>query len=494
MKNVVAYCRVSTNKEDQINSFEAQKIFFTEYAEKNNLNLIKIYADEGITGTSTKKRIEFNQMMSDSEKKIFDTVLVKDVSRLARNTVDLLQSIRKLKSLSIEVVFITADMTAYDGNSELLLTMLGAVAQEESVNMSKRVKFGKQRNAVKGKVPNLCYGYIKTKGDYFNLQINDNEAEIVKEIFDLYVNQGYGTHKIAKSLNNRGLTSLRGVQWTVTSVSRILKNKIYAGYIINQKVEVADIFTQKRRMREKTEWIEVENQNLKIIPLELWEQAQQINEHNNQIPTIKQLRKKRSNTHLFSTLITCPVCGYSFRRFKREYKNNSRIWWGCSGRNHYGIDYCHNSTTIDENELITELDRYFSELVSHKEDMIKDIIHRLENDDNNKSNVALESELATLNKKRQKQKQMFEADIIDIDELKKQIIVIDKRIKEIEIELNQTKSKEEIKILATDYYKLFSEQFSKFVSVAYMTNAELKQLIKQIIADENENIEIELNL
>ena len=125
MKDVVAYCRVSTNKDDQVNSFEAQKAFFTEYAEKNNLNLIRIYADKGITGTSTKKRIEFNQMMQDSEREIFDTILVKDVSRLARNTVDLLDSVRKLKALNIEVIFITADMTTYSKDSELLLTMLG---------------------------------------------------------------------------------------------------------------------------------------------------------------------------------------------------------------------------------------------------------------------------------------------------------------------------------------------------------------------------------
>ena len=494
MKDVVAYCRVSTNKDDQVNSFEAQKAFFTEYAEKNNLNLIRIYADKGITGTSTKKRIEFNQMMQDSEREIFDTILVKDVSRLARNTVDLLDSVRKLKALNIEVIFITADMTTYSKDSELLLTMLGAVAQEESVNMSKRVKFGKQRNAIKGKVPNLCYGYIKTKGDYFNLKINNIEAEIVKEIFDLYVNQGYGSHKISKILNNRGLTSLRGVPWTVTSVSRILKNKIYAGYVINQKVEVKDIFTKKRQQKDREEWIEVENPNLRIIPLELWEQAQKVNENNNENPAIKQLRIRRSNKHLFSTLIVCSVCGYSFRRFEKKYKTHSKIWWGCSGRNHYGADYCCNTTKIIESELIEQLDNYFSGFKLNKANMIKMIENQIESsNDINKSNTALESERNTLVNRIEKYKQMFVAEIIKIDELERINNECKKRIKQIDLELNKT-TNNDVKKCTVDYCNLISEQFSKFVSVEDMTNTELKRLINHIIVDENENVNINLNL
>ena len=143
MNNVVAYCRVSTEKTDQLNSFKAQKDFFAEYAKINGLNLVHIYADEGISGTKTKNRKEFNQMMRDSEAGMFNTVLVKDISRLARNTVDLLQSIRKLKALNIDTRFITANMATL-GESEFMLTIFGALAQEESANMSKRVKFGKK--------------------------------------------------------------------------------------------------------------------------------------------------------------------------------------------------------------------------------------------------------------------------------------------------------------------------------------------------------------
>ena len=194
--NIAAYCRVSTDKEDQLNSLEAQKNFFAEYTKRTGDSLIKLYADEGISGTKIKNRKEFLKMISDAERGLFDLVVVKDISRFARNTVDLLQSVRKLKSLGIETQFLTANMTNM-GNSEFVLTIFGALAQEESANTSKRVKFGKRINAEKGKVPNIVYGYDKTIGEYFDMSINESEAEIVKEIFRLYSQEGYGAAKIA---------------------------------------------------------------------------------------------------------------------------------------------------------------------------------------------------------------------------------------------------------------------------------------------------------
>ena len=140
---VVAYCRVSTNKEEQLDSLESQQKFFGEYSKRNGYSLIKIYADEGKSGTKMKNRTELLKMLSDANKGLFDVVLIKDVSRLARNTLDFLTSIRKLKALGIKVIFVNYDQTSSD-SSEFMLTMLSAIAQEESANISKRVKFGKK--------------------------------------------------------------------------------------------------------------------------------------------------------------------------------------------------------------------------------------------------------------------------------------------------------------------------------------------------------------
>lgn len=491
MKNVVAYCRVSTNKDDQLNSFEAQKEFFTEYSKQNNYNLIRIYADEGITGTSTKKRKEFNEMMNDSKKGIFECVLVKDISRFARNTVDCLQSIRELSARDINVKFITSYMNTIEGN-ELTLTMLAAMAQEESANMSKRVKFGKRINAEKGKVPNSCYGYIKTKGDYFNLQINESEAEVVREVFDLYVNKGYGTHKISKVLNDRGLTSLRGVAWSTTAVSRLLKNKIYAGYVINGRTEVKDFIEKTRRIRDESEWFEVEKPDLRIIPLGLWEKAQNINKSNNSgLETT--IHKKRSNKHLFSTLISCSCCGYSFRRVQNKRKDHIRTYWCCSGRNHHGAEYCRNMTIIMEDELIENINNYFLSLIEDKQKFVSNIISQYKREQPENSDTALNKRFGVLQKKKQKQIQMFENDIITIEELKERTADIDRQIAKIRLELDIAETPEDIEKKLNQLYHKLSENFDKYSSVANMTNSELKTLIRSITADENGNINIELN-
>ena len=270
--NIAAYCRVSTDKSDQLNSLEAQKEFFSEYTKRTGDTLVRLYADEGISGTKIKNRKEFLRMMSDAEHGLFDMVVVKDISRFARNTVDLLQNVRKLKSLGIETQFLTANMTSM-GNSEFVLTIFGALAQEESANTSKRVKFGKKMNAEKGRVPNIVYGYDKTIGDYFNLAINKEEAKVIRQIYQWYTEEGYGAAKIANMLNEKGLTTKRNCKWSQNAICRILTNEIYTGKIINGKQEVTDFLTGQRADKDETEWMVVERPELRIIDDQTFEKA-----------------------------------------------------------------------------------------------------------------------------------------------------------------------------------------------------------------------------
>lgn len=273
--NVAAYCRVSTDKSDQLNSLEAQKKFFMEYTKKHDYNLIKLYADEGISGTKIKNRKEFQRLMRDAKNGLFDMVVVKDISRFARNTVDLLQSIGTLKALGIETTFLTANMTVL-GQSEFVLTIFGALAQEESANTSKRVKFGKKMNAEKGRVPNIVYGYDKTIGDYFHLEINQKEAEIVRQIFTWYTEEGYGANKIASMLNERKLKTKRNCNWSQNAVCRILRNELYTGLVINGREEVKDFLTGVRQEKEESEWFVNERLELKIIEQEQFDKAKNI--------------------------------------------------------------------------------------------------------------------------------------------------------------------------------------------------------------------------
>ena len=359
--NIAAYCRVSTEKEDQLNSLEAQKNFFKEYTDRSGDRLVKLYADEGLSGTKIKNRKQFLKMMTDAESGLFDMVVVKDISRFARNTVDLLQNIRKLKSLGIETQFLTANMTSM-GNSEFVLTVFGALAQEESANTSKRVKFGKKINAEKGRVPNIVFGYDKTIGDYFNLTINKAEADVVRRIYRWYLNEGYGAAKIAAMLNARGIKTKRGCEWSQNAVCRILENELYTGKIVNGKEEVSDFLTGKRTFKNEDEWYVTDRPDLRIISDEDFAEAGRLKSDRGKKFRVD--KERHSNQHLFSTLIKCKDCGWSFRRCVRTYKN-TYVRWVCSGHNR-GADSCPNAVSVDENELIEVIEQYFVNILKSK--------------------------------------------------------------------------------------------------------------------------------
>ena len=495
--NVVAYCRVSTEKQDQLNSLEVQKNFFVEYAEKNKHNLVKVYADEGISGTKIKKRMEFQRLMRDAEKGLFDMVVVKDISRFARNTVDFLQSIRKLKALGIETTFLTANMTVL-GNSEFVLTIFGALAQEESANISKRVKFGKKVNAEKGRVPNFVYGYDKKIGDYFNLEINKTEANVVKEIYDWYSNEGYGGAKIAKMLNTRGIKTKRGYNWTQHSIVRILNNELYTGKIINGKEEVADFLTGVRREKEESEWMITERLDLKIIEQDQFEKVQAIVYSRNQSFTND--KERQSNKHLFSTIIKCKECGWSYRRTVRKYKN-TYIKWVCSGRNGKGVDSCPNSIVLDEEELIQTMETYLIEMSKTKNEVINKIIKDFTRvykakDDNEEYEKELKNELNKLKKTREKYMDMYTDDLISRLELNEKTGYMRERIEKIEndlkmVEYNLNKGDQLEDLIKETFQVIESVDLNSMKNV---TNAQLKQIIKKIEVDKDGNVDIYLRL
>lgn len=493
--NIAAYCRVSTDKEDQLNSLEAQKAFFAEYTTRTGDTLIRLYADEGISGTKIKNRKEFLRMMSDAEHGLFDMVVVKDISRFARNTVDLLQNVRKLKSLGIETQFLTANMTSM-GNSEFVLTIFGALAQEESANTSKRVKFGKKMNAEKGRVPNIVYGYNKTIGDYFNLEINQEEAAIIRQIYQWYTKEGYGAAKISNKLNERGLKTKRNCRWSQNAVCRILTNELYTGKIINGKQEVADFLTGRRTDKEETDWMVVERPDLRIIEPETYEKAQQILQSRNKAFNIK--HERQSNKYLFSTLIKCKECGWSFRRTVRTYKN-TYVRWVCSGHNGRGADSCPNAVTVDEEELIQALQEYFAEMLKQKKNVIQNVVREFQRiykakDENIEYEKELNQQLARLQKTRQKYMDMYTDDLISREELNTKIGGMRKEIERLENELKMvsyhlTKGEQLEHILGNTF-----KAVEDIVDVHQMTNEQLKQIIKKIEVDKEGNVDIFLRL
>lgn len=493
--NIAAYCRVSTDKDDQLNSLDAQKRFFTEYTEKSGHALVRIYADEGISGTKIKNRKEFLRLMQDARQGVFDMVVVKDISRFARNTVDFLQSIRELKSLGVETTFLTANMTVL-GNSEFVLTIFGALAQEESANTSKRVKFGKKMNAEKGRVPNIVYGYDKTIGDYFNLAINQEEAAVIRQIYQWYIQEGYGAAKIANMLNERGYKTKRNCQWSQNATCRILTNELYTGKIINGKQEVTDFLTGQRAQKDETEWMVADRPDLRIIEPELFDKAQEI--MGNRGRMFKVNKERQSNKHLFSTLIKCKECGWSFRRTVRTYKN-TYVRWVCSSHNGKGADNCPNAVTVDEDELIEALETYFKELLREKGKVIRNVtqeftrIYKAKHD-NEHYEKELRDRLSKLGRSRQKYMDMYADDLITRQELnekiggsKEEIARIENELKLVEYNINKGDQLESI------IRRTFST-IEDIVSVRDMTNAQLRQIIQKIEVDKDGNVDIYLRL
>ncbi len=493
LMNVAAYCRVSTDKTDQLNSLETQKKFFSDYTEKNGHRLVRLYADEGISGTKIKNRIEFQALLRDAQRGHFDMVVVKDISRFARNTVDLLQSIRTLKALGIETTFLTSNMSVL-GQSEFVLTIFGALAQEESANTSKRIKFGKQLNAGKGRVPNLVYGYEKTAGDYFSLKIDTREADIIRRIYSWYVDDGYGAAKISNLLNSRGIKTKRGCAWSQNAVCRILSNELYTGKIINGKQEISDFLTGARAEKAECDWFVTENPALGIITRSMFERAGHIMSERGR--AFKVDRQRHSGSHLYSTLIKCGGCGRSFRRTVREYKNTF-VRWICSGHSGQGALNCPNAVAVDEDDLIAALSTYFSEILLSKKQVMKHAAAEFERayysrSGNQSDENELRAALGKLEKSRRKYMDMYADDLITRGELNEKISGMCSETARLERELTALKGRgTDIGTLADIISRTFGTAHD-IADVRRLTNAQLKKIVQKIEVDAHGNVDIYL--
>lgn len=488
---VAAYCRVSTDKEDQLSSLDMQKEFFEDYVSRHHYELVQLYADEGISGTKLKNRKAFNQMMSDAKKGLFERVFVKDISRFSRNAVDFLNSIRQLKAMGIQCDFVNSNLSTEDG--EFTLGILALVAQEESANLSKRVKFGKTKNAEKGKVPNFVYGYDKTIGELFNLKINTTEADIIKEIFSLYNSGSYGANKIAQLLNERGLKTKRNCRWSQNAVARILQNPIYIGVVINGKEAVQDFLTGLRIKNNPENWHVKKNPNLAILSEDTFYKAQEILKAHQTLFKINSQRQ--SCRYPLSTLIKCSECGYSFRRVSRKYTSGTCCKWLCSGRSSNGANFCHNNTSLYEKELMEEIIKAIIENIPNKNKFIKKTLSQLKQYYEKEPSIAekkeLTAELYRLEKAKTKQTKLYESDIITLSECRVRTTELNTSILNCKNLLNQLeKPVQEQKQALNCFIEKYCKDIHSLVCESTLDNHILRQIIEKIIVNKNGVVEI----
>ena len=247
MLQVAAYCRVSTDKEDQANSFEAQQRYFREYIQRQpDWELQGIYADEGFSGTSTNKRAEFNKMLHAAELGQIDLIVTKEVSRFTRNTVDALQITRELRRRGVGVLFLNDSLDTRTNDGELRLTIMSSFAQDESRRTSERSKWGQMRSMEKGVVfGGSLLGYDVIGG---KMTVNPEGAEVVRLIFHKYLQERKGCSTIARELREAGILSSKGnCLWSSATVTKILKNEKYCGDLIQKKTYTPDYLTHEKK-------------------------------------------------------------------------------------------------------------------------------------------------------------------------------------------------------------------------------------------------------
>ena len=440
---VAAYARVSTDKDDQTNSFESQVKYFTEFIEKQDgWKLVRVYSDEGISGTSTHKRAGFNSMIDDVMSGKIDFIITKEVSRFARNTVDTLQVTRNLRGLGVGVYFMLDNINTLDKDGELRLTLMASLAQEESRKTSERVKWGQKRQMEKGVVFGRDLLGYKVKGG--RLYLVEDEAEIVRLIFHKYLNEGKGTHIIARELKEEGIKpydpdgrAKYKNDWSNTQILRVLRNEKYVGDLAQKKTWTKDYLDHKKRYNRGQEdiiYIKDHHPEIAIISREMWDATQA--ELQRRTTTAEQ-KSKHSNRYWLSGKIFCGVCGERFvNKIKKTSVGTSRAWncmnhikphafrevecsmseWASDRSMKNIVLYILNILVENRDELKAEIVKEISQLNLEEKvkstDDIQDKIDRLEQKKLNLIDIRTEGEISK--EDFMKKKTQFETEISDL--------------------------------------------------------------------------------
>lgn len=505
---VAAYCRVSTDKEDQTNSFESQQRYFREYIDRQpDWELYDVYADEGITGTSTKKRAAFNRMISDARLKRFDLIITKEISRFARNTLDSIQYTRELKKIGVGVYFMNDNMNTLNESSEFLLTLKASMAQEESRTTSSRVKWGQTRRMEQGVVfGRSMLGYDVRDG---KMTVNPEGAEIVRLIFHKYVHERKGTTVIARELREAGYLTYGGnTKWKNTVILKILKNEKYCGDLKQKKTYTPDYLThQKKYNYGEEEFVFLKNHHEPIVSRELWEEAQRERAR-------RDLDGKcgagHGNRYPLSGKIKCNQCGQSFVSRDRKRKNGSRYrTWRCGtataeGKQH--VDTAGNAIGCDtgyqlRDEVGIEMLKQSVGMLKMDTEAVISSITRIVTEviqasqDNNQINVEkLKKELAQIEEKKKSVLDAFFAHSISKDDMKLMNAEYDSKIAELTDKISSAEKRDNLSYDTKTLAKDIREKVAGVVNGETATDNFYGNLLAHITAYPDRRIEVNLKL
>ena len=504
---VAAYCRVSTDSDDQANSFESQQRYFREYIDRNpDWELVEIYADKGISGTNTKKRVAFNKMIADAKMGKFSLILTKEVSRFARNTVDTLQFTRDLKKINVEVYFTQDNIHTLDPDAELRLTIMASIAQEESRKTSDRVKWGQKRRMEQGVVFGRdMLGYDVRDG---KLYINEEGAEIVRLIFHKYVVEKKGTHVIARELREAGYKTITGnYKWINTVILKTIMNEKYCGDLVQKKTITPDFLTHAKKYNKgEEEMVIIRNHHEPIVSREIWEQAQA--EHKRRSPT-QEIKNKHSNRYALSGKIFCGACGDHFvARTKKRKDGSVYKAWRCfeaaqhgrskldSAGNHIGCDI---NCQIGDETLMLAVQRVVEQLAFNKKQVVDSLCKILKpilekGEEKPKNEAELLKKLEKVKGNNDKLLDLYFSEYIDKEEYRRRKSQFETEIAELENEIKELGKEKELTYDTSNMLSDIKKHFTEVLTGKKQDEVFYKNIIDKIVVHSREEIDIFLNL
>ena len=444
---VTFYARVSTDQDEQINSLENQVQYYTELIQsKPNWKFVPGYVDEGISGGSTKKRDNFNRMIRDAKAGMFDFIITKEISRFSRSTLDSIKYTQELLDYNVGVFFQNDNINTLDTDSEFRLVIMAGVAQDEIRKLSERLKFGFRQAIKNGHVlgNDKLYGYDKKD---CVLTVNEEEAEIIRIIFDLYGNQRLGTRTISKRLMELGHTSREGNAFNTLTIRHILENPKYKGWYCGNKSQSVDYRTKRNVLLDESEWVTYPDPSIPaIVPEELWNRANALYKRRREEMKSHSSGVSFHNRYPYSAKIYCEEHGTTFHRQVIQTKKGQQEVWQCKVYRSHGRAAC-SAPQIRSSDLDVILSDIFKELVRDKEKIIDSLVTVLTNIpkevDYGKLRCQVENEMDDLERKKNRLLDLSIAGALTVEEFKERNDAFNAQIQECQGKLTAIRQEEE---------------------------------------------------
>ena len=481
-----AYCRVSSNSEDQLHSYAAQvKFYSTKFDNSDTEVLVDIYADEGITGTSAEKRTEFQRLIKDCKRGKIDRIFAKSISRFARNTKDCLNTIRLLRELGISIVFEEDNIDTAEISDEFMITVMGSLAQEESISISQNLRWSVKKRMANGTyiTPSVPYGYIMENGI---LKIDTNKSEVVKRIFELYLS-GMGTLKIARKLEVEGIPTTYGNnKWTKNSVMYILTNERYIGRMLLQKSYSSDTLPIRKVMNkgERDQYL-VTDSHEPIISEEDFNKVQEL-----LMIKRRKFHKRVGNVSIFKSIIKCCNCNSSFK-----HKDNKGKEYLVCPQHDTSSELC-----LQRGIAVVKLEQTFirlcNKLILHYREILLPYRHCLQDlyirkFSNNAEVLNIHKDVANLKDQRHVISRLRKRGLIDEKKYNEKLAVIDSQLARLEREKNKL-SKADNEDDALEQLDTLIDCIEKHIGIMTEFDAELFSMIVERVVVRDDILEFDL--